>query len=242
MSRDCLVRAEVGRRRILGRSASLGALTLLTGCDVTNTDAVQGALRAISRWNDEVQAALFGGKRLARTFPESAIANPYRYNAYYSPKEVPRLDPATYRLELAGLIADKRPWTVADIYGLPRETQITRHVCVEGWSYIGKWSGPRLSDFLAPIGADTKAQYIGYECADGYYGSIDIATALHPQTILAVTGADGPLTPEYGYPFKTRILIKLGFKNPKFVSVLYLTNRFPGGFWEDRGYNWFAGI
>jgi DMSO/TMAO reductase YedYZ molybdopterin-dependent catalytic subunit len=142
---------------------------------------------------------------------------------------------------LFGLIAEKRPWSVDQLYTLPQESQITRHVCIEGWSMIGKWSGPKLSDFLQQVGADLTAKYVGFQCADGYYGSIDMPTALHPQTIMAVKFADEILPAKYGYPFKVRIPTKLGFKNPKWVTTIYVTDRYPGGFWEDRGYNWFSG-
>ncbi len=230
------------RRLLLRRTLSLGALTLLTGCDVSDDDTVQSVLHAVSRWNDRVQAALFSGSRLAPTYPESAVAKLYRFNAYYAPEQAPKLDAESYRLELAGLIADKRPWRLQDLYALPQESQITRHVCVEGWSYIGKWSGVPLRAFLSRIGADLPAKYVGYACADGYYDSIDMPTALHPQTIMAFHAGDRILPREYGYPFKIRIPTKLGFKNPKFVTALFVTNRQPPGFWSDRGYNWFSGL
>ena len=139
------------------------------------------------------------------------------------------------------MIEDKRPWSVERLYTLPQQSQITRHVCVEGWSMIGKWSGPRLGDFLKRVGADLSAKYVGFQCADGYYGSIDMPSAVHPQTIMAVKFADEILPVKYGYPFKVRIPTKLGFKNPKWVTTIFVTNRMPGGFWEDRGYNWFSG-
>jgi len=233
---------EVQRRHLLRGGLSLGALTMLTGCDVSDEDGVQRALHAVSRWNDRVQAALFSGTRLAPTYPESAIATVYRYNAYYAAEDAPEIGESTYRLELAGMIGDKRPWSIAQLHALPQVSQITRHVCVEGWSYVGKWTGTPLSVFLDRIGADRTAKYVGYECFDGYYGAIDMPTALHPQTIMAFSDRDGRLAPRYGYPFKIRMPTKLGFKNPKFVKVLYVTNRRPGGFWEDRGYNWFSGI
>ncbi len=229
-------------RRLFGRSLSLGALTLLTGCDISDNDAVQGVLARFSHWNDRVQAALFSRTRLAPTFPEQLAVKDFRYNAWYAPEKAPRLDAATYRLELAGRIADKRPWTVKQLHALPQVPQVTRHVCVEGWSMIGKWTGTPLSVFLQRIGADTTARYIGFECADGYYEGIDMPTALHPQTIMAFGLADEALPVEHGYPFKIRIPTKLGFKNPKFVTTIYVTNDRPCGFWTDRGYNWFSGI
>jgi DMSO/TMAO reductase YedYZ molybdopterin-dependent catalytic subunit len=225
----------------LRQTLSLGALTLLTGCDISDQDGVQKMLHAMSRWNDKVQALLFSRQTLAPSFAESDVVHDFRYNAFFPAAAAPKLSPADYRLELSGQIADKRPWTVEQIQALPQESQITRHVCVEGWSMIGKWSGPRFGDFLRRIGADLAAKYVGFQCADGYSGSIDMASALHPQTIMAVKFADEILPAKFGYPFKVRIPTKLGYKNPKWVTTIFVTNRYPGGFWEDRGYNWFGG-
>jgi DMSO/TMAO reductase YedYZ molybdopterin-dependent catalytic subunit len=233
---------SLDRRGLLRGGASLGALTLLTGCDLSDNDAVQGFLARMSAWNDRVQAMLFNPNRLAPTFPESAAVKDFRYNAWYGPDAAPALDAASYRLTLAGLIADKTPWTVAQLYALPQVSQVTRHVCVEGWSMIGKWSGTPLRTFLERIGADTTARYVGFECADGYYEGMDMPTALHPQTIMAFRLSDEILPRKYGYPFKIRVATKLGFKNPKFVTTIYVTNLRPKGFWTDRGYNWFSGI
>jgi DMSO/TMAO reductase YedYZ molybdopterin-dependent catalytic subunit len=232
---------QLERRLFLRQTLSLGALTLLTGCDISDQDGVQKVLRAMSRWNDRAQASLFQREALAPTYAESDVVHNFRYNAYYPAADAPQLSAADYRLELSGLISDKRPWTVEQINALPQASQITRHVCVEGWSMIGKWSGPRFSDFLHRVGADLTAKYVGFQCADGYFDSIDMASALHPQTIMAVKFADETLPAKFGYPFKVRIPTKLGYKNPKWVTTIFVTNRYPGGFWEDRGYNWFGG-
>jgi DMSO/TMAO reductase YedYZ molybdopterin-dependent catalytic subunit len=232
---------RIERRLFLRQALSLGALTLLTGCDISDQDEVQRVLRLMSRWNDRAQAFLFRRRALAPTFAERDVVHDFRYNAYFPAAEAPKLTASDYRLQLSGLISDKRPWSVEQLYALPQESQITRHVCVEGWSMIGKWSGPRLGAFLYRVGADLTAKYVGFQCADGYYGSIDMPTALHPQTIMAVKFADEILPAKYGYPFKVRIPTKLGFKNPKWVTTMFVTNRMPGGFWEDRGYNWFSG-
>ena len=229
------------RRGLLRQGLSVGAATLLTGCDVSDNNAVQSFLAGFSRWNDRVQAALFSGQRLAPTFAESRAVKDFRYNAWYGPDEAPKLDAADYRLLLSGKIGDKTPWTVDRLQGLPQETQITRHVCVEGWSMIGKWTGTPLRTFLERVGADTTAKYVGFECADGYYEGIDMPTALHPQTLMAFKLADEILPRKHGYPFKVRIPTKLGFKNPKFVTTIYVTDRQPRGYWTDRGYNWFSG-
>ncbi|HXQ51500.1 MAG TPA: molybdopterin-dependent oxidoreductase [Stellaceae bacterium] len=233
--------AGIERRLFLRQALSLGALTLLTGCDISDNDEVQAVLKLMSRWNDHAQAFLFRRDALAPTFAERDVVRDFRYNAYFPVADVPKLAASDYRLQLSGLIENKRPWSVDELYALPEESQITRHVCVEGWSMIGKWGGARLGDFLKRVGADLTAKYVGYQSADGYYGSIDMATALHPQTIMAFKFADEILPAKFGYPFKIRIPTKLGFKNPKWVTTIYVTNHMPGGFWEDRGYNWFSG-
>jgi DMSO/TMAO reductase YedYZ molybdopterin-dependent catalytic subunit len=233
---------DVDRRKFIRNGMSLGALTLLTGCDISDNDIVQAMFTKVSRWNSFVQGALFSDTRLAPEYPESMAVKDFRYNAWYHYDQAPVINASDYKLELAGLIADKRPWTVPQLYALPQKAQVTRHVCVEGWSMIGKWTGTPLSVFLNRVGADLTAKYVGFVCADGYYESIDMPTALHPQTIMAFKLSDELLPTEYGFPFKIRIPTKLGFKNPKFVTAIYVTNRNPGGFWVDRGYNWFSGI
>ncbi len=234
--------AGIERRLFLRQTLSLGALVMLSGCDISDQDQVQSVLHWLSRWNDRAQAFLFNRRRLAPTYSESEAVRDFRYNAYFPIAAVPRLAAADYRLELSGLIEDKRPWTLERLYALPQQSQITRHVCVEGWSMIGKWRGAPLGSFLQRVGADLSAKYVGYYCADGYYGSIDMPTALHPQTVMAFGFANETIPAKYGFPFKLRIPTKLGFKNPKWVTTLYVTNRPTGGFWEDRGYNWFSGL
>ena len=234
--------APLGRRLLLRRGLGLGTLAALTGCDVSDGDTVQRVLRALDGWNERAQAALFSPDRLAPTFGESDWARDFRYNAFFPREQAPRIAAADYRLELAGLVSDKRPWCYGSLAALPRETQITEHICIEGWSMVGKWSGPPLRVFLERVGADLTAKYVGFVCADGYYESLDMPTALHPQTIMALGYGDGPLGRAYGFPFKIRAPTKLGFKQPKWVTALFVTNRYPGGFWSDRGYDWFAGV
>jgi len=233
--------ADLERRLFLKRGLSLGALALLSGCELTADDRVQRVLTAMSRWNDGAQALLFDAKRLAPEFPERMITDLFPFNAYYGEDEIRMVDATDYRLEVGGLVREKRAWRLPELYALPEVSQVTRHICVEGWSAIGKWSGARFSDFLQRVGADLGARYVGFKCADDYYTSIDMPTALHPQTLLAFKYAGQVLPPKYGFPMKLRIPTKLGFKNPKHITALFVTNDDPGGYWEDQGYNWFSG-
>ena len=234
--------AEIDRRGILRGAVSLGALTMLTGCNVTNQDAVQAALQAVSSFNDGVQQFIFRPNHLVPTYSEAEVLKPPRFNAYYDVEDVKPVDGATWKLELAGLVEDKRPWTVQQFNELPEQELIIRHICVEGWDYIGQWSGVNFRHFLERVGADLKAKYVAFKCADDYSGSIDMATALHPQTILATKYARQPVTDPFGFPLRLRTATKLGFKNPKWITAIEVTNTYPGGYWEDRGFNWHSGI
>lgn len=229
------------RRLLLRGGLSAGALSLLTGCNLSDGDAVDRVLWAMSRFNDRVQAWLFDPNKLAPTYPAGAISDPFPFNAYYPEDNAPELDGADWKLEVSGLVQDKTPWTLERLRGLPQAGQITRLICIEGWSVIGQWSGVPFRAFLERVGADLRARYVGFKCADRYYSSMDMATALHPQTTLALDFKNEPLPVAYGFPLRMRVPTKLGFKNPKYVTALYVTNDYPGGYWEDQGYNWFSG-
>jgi DMSO/TMAO reductase YedYZ molybdopterin-dependent catalytic subunit len=229
------------RRLFLKGSLSLGALTMLTGCNATDPSIADRILSAMSKWNDDVQLAIFDPNKPAPVYSEADITDPFPFNAYYSKDELVSVEEDGYTLEFSGMIANKTPMSLTQLRALPQVSQITRHICVEGWSAIGKWGGVPFGDFLKLIGADTKARYVGFKCADDYYTSIDMATALHPQTLLALTFRDKPLPAEYGFPMKLRVPTKLGFKNPKQIMSMFVTNDYPGGYWEDQGYNWFSG-
>jgi DMSO/TMAO reductase YedYZ molybdopterin-dependent catalytic subunit len=231
---------RIGRRGALKRGLSLGGLALLTGCDLSTHSGVDAALWAMLRFDDRVQAALFCRRRLARTYPASAVTAPFRFNAYCEEWQV-RDVPEDWRLEVSGLVADKVPWTLEKLRSLPQEAQVTRHICIEGWSQIGQWNGAPLHVFLQRVGADLGARYVSFKCFDGYSTSIDMPSALHPQTILALDFLDKPLAPEWGAPVRLRIPTKLGFKSAKNIQAISVTNTYPGGYWEDQGYNWFSG-
>ena len=149
---------EPSRRFFLRGAASLGALAVLSGCDIIDGDTSENALRVISRFNDRAQAWLFDPNKLAPEYPESMITRPFPFNAYYSEEEAPDIDGDKWQLEIGGLVDNKKPWTLPELYQLPEVSQITRHVCVEGWSAIGSWQGVKLSDFLKAIGADIARQ------------------------------------------------------------------------------------
>jgi len=233
--------AAPARRAFLQRSLTLGGVAMLSGCSITDNDSVDAALTRISRFNDRVQGWLFDPNQLAPTYADSMITRPFPFNAYYGESEVREVDGESWRLEVTGMVADKRGFRLSELRAMPQQEQVTRHICVEGWSAIGKWGGVRFSDFLRRVGADTSAKYIGFKCADDYFTSIDMPTALHPQTLLTLTYDGQDLPPRYGFPTKLRMPTKLGYKNPKHITAIYVTNTYPGGYWEDQGYNWFGG-
>ena len=232
---------DTSRRSFLRRSLTLGGLSMLTGCTLVDEDSAEAALTRISRLNDTAQAWLFDPNRLAPTYPDSMITRPFPFNAFYSEDEVREIDGGSFRLEVTGLVADKRQWSLPELRAMPQVDQVTRHICVEGWSAIGKWGGVSFASFLRRVGADLSAKYVGFKCADDYFTSIDMATALHPQTTLALSYDGQPLPPKYGFPMKLRMPTKLGYKNPKHIQAIFVTNTYPGGYWEDQGYNWFGG-
>jgi DMSO/TMAO reductase YedYZ molybdopterin-dependent catalytic subunit len=229
------------RRLFMRRSLTLGGLAMLSGCSLDTGASIERALAAMSRFNDDAQAALFDPARLAPTYSDEMITRPFPFNAYYGIEKVRHVDAGSYSLEVSGMVADKHAWTLDELNALPQADQITRHICVEGWSAIGKWGGVPFSTFLKRIGADLTAKYIGFKCADDYFTSIDMPTALHPQTLLTLR-YDGQVLPaKYGFPMKLRMPTKLGYKNPKHIQAIFVTNTYPGGYWENQGYNWFGG-
>jgi DMSO/TMAO reductase YedYZ molybdopterin-dependent catalytic subunit len=232
----------IERRGILRGSLSLGALMMLSGCNATDIPGVRSVLETISDFNDGVQGLLFHPNKLAPTFTEAEVVKPPRFNAYYDVEKVRPVDAATWKLELAGLINEKKPWTAPELAALPQREEIIRHICVEGWDYIGQWSGVPLRTFLERVGADLSARYVAFRCADDYWGSIDMPTALHPQTLLAMQYAREPIADPFGFPLRLRTATKLGFKNPKWITAIEVTNKYPGGYWENQGFNWFSGI
>jgi len=180
--------SQPSRRVFLQRTLTLGGLSLLTGCSISDNSSIEAALMKVSQLNDKVQGLLFDPNRLAPTYPASMIMRPFPFNAFYGEDEVQEVDGHAWRLELSGLVMDKKPWSLAQLRNLPQTDQVTRHICVEGWSAIGKWGGVPFSHFLKRIGADLSAKYVGFKCADDYYTSIDMACTILAHTIMHPDG------------------------------------------------------
>jgi DMSO/TMAO reductase YedYZ molybdopterin-dependent catalytic subunit len=243
------------RRNVLaGLSASL-----LAGCSkVGDSEPMQKLFGLAEEWHKQVQRALGGREALAREFSPADISPYFRGNGTTDP------DDAAYAAHAASGFAD---WTLAvrglveqpfelwlvEIRALPQRTQITRHDCVEGWSAIGQWTGPQLSTLLDRARLKPVARYIVFRCADllegaPYYESIDLIDAFHPQTIVAHQLNGAPLPVRNGAPLRMRIERQLGYKHAKYVNAIEAVASLDGiaagkgGFWEDRGYQWYAGI
>src|SRR6201993_5664639 len=139
---------DLTRRRFISGGASLGALALRTGCNIVDSDSAETVLKQVSKFNDAVQACMFNPDALAPEFPESMITRPFPFNAYYDLDDAPEVDGKAWKLEVRGLVDNRKSWTLDELYALPQVKQVTRHICVEGWSAIGSWSGTALRDFL----------------------------------------------------------------------------------------------
>lgn len=229
------------RRLFLRRAAGVGTIAAITGVAIVDGPSAEKALQSMSKFNDRIQTWLFDPRRMARTFSEADITRPFPFNAFYDADSAPEAD-ETYELAVGGMVSNKRPWKVGELAALPQATQITEHVCIEGWSAVGKWRGVRLYDLLRRAGADLRAKYVTFNCLDRYSTQIDMPSALHPQTILALSFLDEPLPKKYGAPVRLKIPTKLGFKSAKHVYEIVVTNDYFEGFWERQGYNWFAGL
>jgi len=252
------------RRRFLIGSA-LGASALsLTGCDVLDQNAEVGSvIRSTEKLTMKAQRLLLGRHALAREFAETEVSPSFRVNGTSMPdsEEYARLADdkfVSWRLKIDGLVERPQELSLADLKKLPARSQITRHDCVEGWSAIGKWTGVPLGNLLASGGLKPSARFAVFYCADElertldgsgrYYESIDLVDAFHPQTILAYALNDQDLSVGHGAPLRLRVERQLGYKHAKYLMRIEIVDSFGGlwggngGFWEDRGYEWYAGI
>ena len=194
-------------------------------------------------FSDWASQEMFRSGHLATTFRDSELTpfSKFPINGY--DVDDPGVDLSAWQLSVAGAVQKPGAYTLAQIQALPKFRQNTRHVCVEGWDVIGRFGGSRLSDFLKAIGADLTARFIYLECADDYYESLDMPTALHPQTLLCYEMYDQPLTREHGAPLRLNIPTKVGYKQAKYLTSLKVTNVLPKvGYWEDQGYSEFYGL
>ena len=230
------------RRRFLAgglRGAGLVALGALA-CDGNRPQA--GFLGLMERVNERFQGALFDPSRLAPELPEADETDPDDFPAYKISPDFPAA-PAGWALAVKGLVARPLTLSLEDLRRMPRTATRVRHHCVEGWSAVAAWEGVRLSELARAAGVDPRARYVEFRSFDaGYWSSWDLASALHPQTILAYGMNGRPLGPEHGAPLRLYGAVKLGYKMVKYVTeVAFLPVR-TGGYWEDRGYEWFAGV
>jgi DMSO/TMAO reductase YedYZ molybdopterin-dependent catalytic subunit len=200
-------------------------------------------LRAGLGFSDWASARLFRSGHLATTFSDSEVVPFEKFPINGYDVEDPRVDLDKWSLNVSGAVQKPGAYKLEQFQSLPRVRQNTRHVCVEGWDVIGRFGGARLSDFLHMIGADTTARFISVQCADDYYESLDMATALHLQTLLCYEMYDRPLTREHGAPLRLQIPTKVGYKQAKYLTDLKVTNVLDRvGYWEDQGYSSFYGL
>jgi DMSO/TMAO reductase YedYZ molybdopterin-dependent catalytic subunit len=197
------------------------------------------------RFSDWASGALFREQHLARTFPNSAVVpfEKFPYNGY----DVldPEVDLEKWTLTVEGDVQHPGEYKLAQIQALPKLSQNTRHICVEGWDVIGSFGGTRISDFLTLIGANKGARFLEVECVDAYYESIDMASALHPQSLFCYEMYGQPLDRKHGAPLRLQMPTKLGYKQAKYLDTIRVTNILKAGktgYWEDQGYSWFGGL
>jgi DMSO/TMAO reductase YedYZ molybdopterin-dependent catalytic subunit len=226
------------RRRLL----KAAPLLLLAGCDISPSGRTQSVLKKFQSLNDWMQAKVFSPERLAPEYDDNELTpeEGFRVNGYDT--DEPEIDIPNWKIAVDGLVAKPGEYSLQEITALPKRVMNTRHCCVEGWSMIPKWGGTPLHAFLASLGVDATARYVRVECGDDYYTSYDMPSVLHPQTLLCYEAYGKPLSLQHGAPVRIVMPTKLGYKSAKWVSKLVVTNEKPGGYWEDQGYDWFAGL
>lgn len=248
-------------RRSFLRLAIAGAASLVVaGCDkISESSWGPKVLNKAQGLNRRVQALLAPSSAMAREYTEADLSPVFRSNGTAMPT-TPAYQALLangfrdYRLEVGGLVERPMSFSIDDLKQIEQIAQITRHDCVEGWSAIGKWHGTRLSHVLDKVGVKPQARYVVFHCYDEmdpgepYYESVDIPEARHPQTLLAWGLNDKPLPIKNGAPLRLRVSRQLGYKQAKYIARIELVDSFAkiaggnGGYWEDYGYEWYAGI
>jgi DMSO/TMAO reductase YedYZ molybdopterin-dependent catalytic subunit len=196
-------------------------------------------------FSDWASGELFDRRRPAPTFPDSELTPLERFPLNTYDDDDPGVDFDAWTLTVSGLVARPGDYTLEQIRSLPALTQNTRHVCVEGWDVIGNFRGVRIADFLRSVGADTTARFLAFACADDYYESLDMTTALHPNSLLCYEMYGKPLEREHGAPLRLSLPTKLGYKSAKYLTDLEVTNLLKPNhraYWADLGYSWFGGL
>ena len=252
---------SAGRRNFVIRFlAGLSAIAV-AGCDaITNSSWGPKVLRAGESANRGAQRAVTNKAALAQEFSESDLSPDFRSNGTSNPNDEAYQSLAKnqfrdWTLKIDGVVEAPQQVSLAQLRMMKARTQITRHDCVEGWSAIGKWTGVPLSEVLALAQPKPAARYVVFHCADPmgadgtrYYESIDLEDAHHPQTILAYELNGEALPVKNGAPIRVRIERQLGYKMAKYIMRIELVADFKGigrgngGYWEDQGYEWYAGI
>jgi DMSO/TMAO reductase YedYZ molybdopterin-dependent catalytic subunit len=245
-------------KRRLFLASSLSALGL-AGCGPVKNTLTYGPFRNVLDVAERWDLSAIGTHGLAREYPENAITRNFPLDSLPTPSETAYLDLVAsgfggYHLVVDGLVAHPQRLSLPELRAIGSTTQITRHDCVEGWSAIGKWTGVQVSRVLALAQPAQQARYVVFHCYDrddqgtSYYESLNMVQAAHPQTILALDLNGAPIAPEHGAPVRLKIATQLGYKSAKWVQRIELAADLrrlgggKGGYWEDQGYAWYAGI
>ena len=234
-----LPRSGLSRRRLLQISGLSGMGVLMGGCGTSLfADRVGQTFEPL---NQIVEEALLSQNPVPE-FSSSAIEpDQLLINTF---DMTPQLDPLQFRLTIDGEVGRPIQLSMADIQAMPLTSMVIRHVCVEGWAAIVQWGGVRLQELIQLAQPKPGARYVYFKSADGYYESWDLASSVHPQTLMAYQKNGQPLPIENGAPLRLAAPIKLGYKQSKWVTQITLVNELlpTKGYWEDFGYEWFAGI
>ncbi len=233
---------DLSRRAFLASGAAAAVGGAVSACGWDGGAPLVPALRGVSRFNDWVGERLLSHDRLARKY--SRAQRSASLPNYHISRMTPVLDePEAWRLEVTGLVRRELQLSRPEIEALTRSAYTVKHHCVEGWSAIATWTGTPLRTIAELAGVLPEARYVRFDSFDaGYYNGWDMKSALHPETILAYGFNDHFLTPEHGAPLRLYAPHKLGYKLTKYLTRITFTAERPGGYWEDRGYPWFAGV
>ncbi len=260
--------AKFTRRAAMAAGFAGAGVLVYEANSLTLAPGMQRVFRGVEGWTRVSQRTLLLPGQLAREYSAADISPVFKANGTLNPGTDEYTAHAAsnfvdWRLRIGGLVAHPMSLSVADLRKLPARTQITRHDCVEGWSAIGMWTGVPLALLLRTAGLSPRARYAVFHCADNltgepakggeqspgqYYESIDLVDAFHPQTIIAWALNGRPLEIPHGAPLRLRVERQLGYKHAKYVNRIEITDSFAhiaggrGGYWEDRGYDWYAGI